>query len=72
MARIEPLSNVKPIWDHEFGYPDRVRLAMADGTIQTFWLEVKQPRPQTEYIGKHLKKTGDVASSAGQAQGNKR
>ena len=61
--QIPPLSNVVPRWDHDYGgYPDRVRLAMADGTIQTYWLEVKQPKPQTEYVGKHLKRAGGAGT----------
>ena len=57
MERIGPLSNVVAYWDHDLGgYPERVRLAMADGSIQTFWLEVNQPEPQTEYVGKHIKR----------------
>ena len=66
MERIGPLSNVVAYWDHGLGgYPERVRLAMADGSIQTFWLEVNQPEPQTEYLGKHRKRTGDAATPTG-------
>lgn len=61
--RIGPLSNVVAFWDHNLGgYPTRVRLAMGDGTIQTFWFDPGQPEPQTEYIGKHAKKTGYAAT----------
>ena len=75
--RIGPLSNVKPIWDHGMdGYPTRVRLAMADGHIVTFWREAPQPKPkrwnpireiigyprQTEYQPRHLK-TGGAANT---------
>jgi len=78
--RIEPLSNVVPYWEHdESGYPTKIRLAMMDGKIQTYRLEVNQPAPvldigwtnigytvqQTEYVGKHAKKTGDAATSTG-------
>ena len=66
-ARIPPLSNVVPVWDHDLGgYPTRVRMAMSDGTIQTFWHEVKQPPPQVEpeYQPKHLKKSTVVAATA--------
>ena len=44
--KIGPLSNVKAIYDKGCGkYPSRIRLAMEDGTIQTFWREVQQPKP---------------------------
>lgn len=60
---IEPLSNVVAHWDHNLdGYPTRIKLAMSDGTIQTFWYDPGQPEPQTEYIGKHAKKTGSAAT----------
>ena len=66
MERIGPLSNVVAYWDHDLGgYPERVRLAMADGSIQTFWLEVKQPEPATQdYMPRHLKKSAIVAATA--------
>lgn len=56
--RIGPLSNVVAYWDYGLdGYPTRVRLAMSDGTIQTFLHEVKQPAPNvvSDYKPKHLK-----------------
>ena len=71
MKRIGPLSNVKPFWDHGAdGYPTRVRLAMSDGHIVTFWREVQQPKPrfwnpireiigyprQEEYQPRHLRR----------------
>lgn len=65
--RIAPLSNVVAHWDHNLGgYPTRVRLAMEDGSIQTFWREVSQPPPQIvpEYQPKHLKKSAIVAATA--------
>ena len=63
--RIEPLSNVRAFWDHNLGgYPERVRLAMSDGSIQTFWYEPDQPKPQTAYVPKHGK-TGGAATPTG-------
>lgn len=70
MKRVEPLSNVKPYWDVRHDrYPNRVRLAMSDGTIQTYVIEAIQPTPVVnrgwtnigyaapldEYKPKHLK-----------------
>lgn len=44
--KIEPLSNVRYFWEHaEEGYPDKIRLAMSDGKIVTYRLEVEQPKP---------------------------
>lgn len=61
--KIGPLSNVVAFWDHGLGgYPTRVKLAMSDGTIQTFWYDPGQPKPQTEYVGKHAKKSAIVAA----------
>ena len=69
--RIAPLSNVVPYWENGLdGYPTKVRLAMRDGKILTYRLEVVQPAPildrgwtnigytvqQTEYVGKHAPK----------------
>jgi len=57
--RIEPLSNVCCYWDHDLGgYPERIRLAMQDGKIATYVLQVEQPAPNVtkEYQPKHLKK----------------
>ena len=78
MKRIEPLSNVKPYWDRHGGYPARVRLAMSNGNIVSYLLEVVQPAPvtdrgwtnigynvQDEYQPKHLKKTGCAANTTG-------
>ena len=65
---IGPLSNVKALWDHDLGgYPERIRLAMEDGHIVTYLLDVQQPAPNVipEYQPKHLKKTGDAATSTG-------
>ena len=67
-GRIGPLSNVKALWDHDLGgYPERIRLAMEDGHIVTYLLDVQQPAPNVvqEYKPKHLKKTGDAATSTG-------
>lgn len=44
--KIEPLSNVRYFWEHvEEGYPDKIRLAMSDGNVVTYRLEVPQPKP---------------------------
>ena len=56
MPKISPLSNVKPFWKPGCKYPSRVRLAMSDGTIRTYWDEPQQPklkrwRPIQEIIG---------------------
>lgn len=46
--KIEPLSNVRYFWEHvEEGYPDKIRLAMSDGKIVTYRLEVEQPKPKS-------------------------
>ncbi len=75
--RIAPLSNVVPYWENNMdGYPTKVRLAMSDGKIMTYRLEVIQPAPvldygwtnigytvqQAEYIGKHAKRPADAAN----------
>lgn len=79
MARISPLSNVKPLWKPGCKYPSRVRLAMSDGTIRTYWDEPQQPKwkrwkpireiigypRQTEYQPRHLKKTGGTGIPSG-------
>lgn len=56
MPKISPLSNVKPFWKPGCKYPDRIRLAMSDGTIRTYWDEPQQPKwkrwnPIRETIG---------------------
>lgn len=64
-GRIEPLSNVRGFWDHDLGgYPERIRLAMSDGKIVTYLLDVKQPVPNViqEYKPRHLKRPADAAN----------
>ena len=78
--KIGPLSNVKAIYDKGCGtYPSRVRLAMEDGTIRTFWGEIQQPKPrrwnpiheiigyprQKKYQPRHAKKTGGAGTPTG-------
>lgn len=79
MPKISPLSNVKPFWKPGCKYPSRVRLAMSDGTIRTYWDEPQQPKPkrwnpireiigyprQTEYQPRHAKKTGGTGIPSG-------
>ena len=48
---IGPLSNVKALWDHDLGgYPERIRLAMEDGHIVTYLLDVQQPAPNAQEL----------------------
>ena len=45
--RIGPILNVKAIYDRWCGrYPSRVKVAMLDGKVRTFWDEVLQPKPK--------------------------
>ena len=67
-GRIFPLMNVIGYWDHDLGgYPERIRLAMSDGKIVTYVLDVRQPAPQirTEYAAKHAKKAAGVGAPDG-------
>jgi len=75
--RIEPLSNIVPIWDEGCGpIPSRVKVALKNGKIGTFWRRDAIPkwkpwRPireiigyprQEEYQPKHLKRPADAAN----------
>ena len=80
--RIGPLSNVVPVWDKGCGpLPSRVKLAMENGRIETFWRRDMVPMPKwrqwrpiqeiigyprkEEYQPKHLKKTGGAPTPTG-------
>jgi hypothetical protein len=46
MAQINPLAAVTPVRDRESSeYPDRIRVAMEDGKVLTYVMEVEQPHP---------------------------
>ena len=80
--RVLPLPKVDARYGDIGGkYPERVRIAMSDGTTQWYRIEVEQPRPQVMetlrliramkdniYGGKG--KTGDAATSTGQRTKN--
>lgn len=69
--RIGPLSNVIGFWDHDLGgYPERIRLAMEDGHIVTYLLDVQQPEPNVipEYQPRHLKRPAMLQHQPAQDQ----
>ena len=58
MSHIKPLAAVTPIWDRESStYPETVRIAMEGGTVATYHLEVKQPKPILREALEHFEKT---------------
>ena len=44
--RIHPLAEVKPIWEHDWSdYPDIIRVAMEDGKVINYYIDVELPHP---------------------------
>ena len=44
--QVFPLPKVLPEWAHKFGkYPDAIRVAMSDGKVLRYVLDVPQPAP---------------------------
>lgn len=44
-SKIRPIADVVPIWEHDGQYPDLIKVAMADGQVVTYRLDVQQPHP---------------------------
>lgn len=44
--RIKPLPQALPVYEHDWSdYPDRLRVAMDDGKVVDYVLQVTQPKP---------------------------
>lgn len=45
-SRALPLPQVSAVWDRaDSSYPERIRVAMSDGQVLTYRLDVEQPHP---------------------------
>lgn len=45
-VRVLPLPKVKGVWNHDFSkYPDLIKVAMSDGKVVNYRLDVEQPAP---------------------------
>lgn len=55
-GRVRPLAEVSPCWERELSiYPDTVRVAMEDGTVVTYRIDVVQPGPEGYVHPSHAK-----------------
>ena len=44
--KIRPLADVTPLWERDLSvYPDALKVAMTDGQVVTYRLEIEMPKP---------------------------
>ena len=48
---VHPLADVTPIWEHDFSvYPDIIRVAMDDGRVVNYCIDVQMPNPAFQRV----------------------
>ena len=56
-GQIAPLADVTPIWEHDYSdYPDMIRVAMADGTVVNYRIDVRLPHPAFKSVMKLMER----------------
>ena len=56
-GQIAPLADVTPIWDHDYSdYPDLIRVAMEDGKVVNYRIDVQMPHPAFRKVMKLMEK----------------
>ena len=45
-SKVRPLADVSPVWERDLSvYPDTVRIAMEDGQVVDYRIDIRQPHP---------------------------
>lgn len=56
-GQISPIPDVFPVWEHDWSdYPDMIRVAMADGNVVNYRIDVELPHPAFKRVMKLLEK----------------
>lgn len=56
-GQIVPLADVTPVWEHDYSdYPDMIRVAMEDGKVVNYRIDVQMPHPAFRKVMKLMEK----------------
>ena len=56
-GQIAPLADVTPIWEHDYSvYPDMLRVAMEDGKVVNYRIDIVMPHPAFSRVMKLMEK----------------